>query len=107
MVRPIPFRRRWKRCSGTRRRSREAAAGRFAAVLEWVPRGTAGEMTEELPVPTIGTGAGPPCDGQVLVFHDVVGLPRDLRPRFVRRYADLSSAIRDAATAYAKDVREG
>src|ERR1700737_4923349 len=82
-------------------------AGCFAIVLECVPEGLAGEITQELPVPTIGIGAGPRCDGQVLVFHDVVGLTRDLRPRFVRRYADLSGAIRDAATAYAKDVREG
>jgi 3-methyl-2-oxobutanoate hydroxymethyltransferase len=82
-------------------------AGCFAIVLECVPEGLAGEITQELPVPTIGIGAGPRCDGQVLVFHDVVGLTRDLRPRFVRRYADLSATIRDAAAAYTKDVREG
>jgi 3-methyl-2-oxobutanoate hydroxymethyltransferase len=84
-----------------------AEAGCFAIVLECVPAGLAAEITAEVPVPTIGIGAGPHCDGQVLVFHDVVGLTRDLRPRFVRRYADLSGAIRDAASAYAKDVREG
>jgi 3-methyl-2-oxobutanoate hydroxymethyltransferase len=84
-----------------------AEAGCFAIVLECVPAGLAAEITTEVPVPTIGIGAGPHCDGQVLVFHDVVGLTRDLRPRFVRRYADLSGAIRDAASAYAKDVREG
>ncbi len=84
-----------------------AQAGCFAIVLECVPAGLAAEITEEVPVPTIGIGAGPRCDGQVLVFHDVVGLTRDLRPRFVRRYADLAGAIREAASAYAKDVREG
>ena len=84
-----------------------AEAGCFAIVLECVPAGLAAEITAEVPVPTIGIGAGPHCDGQVLVFHDVVGLTRDLRPRFVRRYADLSGAIREAASAYAKDVREG
>ncbi|HTD52988.1 MAG TPA: 3-methyl-2-oxobutanoate hydroxymethyltransferase, partial [Thermoanaerobaculia bacterium] len=73
-----------------------AQAGCFAIVLECVPEGLASEITQELPVPTIGIGAGPRCDGQVLVFHDVVGLTRDLRPRFVRRYADLSGVIRDA-----------
>ena len=84
-----------------------AEAGCFAIVLECVPAGLAAEITAEVPVPTIGIGAGPHCDGQVLVFHDVVGLTRDLRPRFVRRYADLSGAIRDAASAYTRDVREG
>ena len=84
-----------------------AEAGCFAIVLECVPAGLAAEITAEVPAPTIGIGAGPHCDGQVLVFHDVVGLTRDLRPRFVRRYADLAGAIRDAASAYAKDVREG
>ena len=84
-----------------------AEAGCFAIVLECVPASLAAEITAEVPVPTIGIGAGPHCDGQVLVFHDVVGLTRDLRPRFVRRYADLAGAIRDAASAYAKDVREG
>jgi len=84
-----------------------AEAGCFAIVLECVPAGLAAEITAEVPVPTIGLGARPHCDGQVLVFHDVVGLTRDLRPRFVRRYADLAGAIRDAASAYAKDVREG
>ncbi len=84
-----------------------ADTGCFAVVLECVPEALAAEITEEIPVPTIGIGAGPHCDGQVLVFHDVVGLTRDLRPKFVRRYADLSGAIRDAARAYARDVRDG
>ena len=84
-----------------------AEAGCFAIVLECIPEGLAGEITRELPVPTIGIGAGPACDGQVLVFQDVVGLTRDLRPRFVRRYAELATTIRDAARAYTRDVREG
>ncbi len=65
------------------------------------------EITGELSIPTIGIGAGPQCDGQVLVFHDVVGLSRDFRPKFVRRYAELTTVIGDAARAFAQDVREG
>jgi 3-methyl-2-oxobutanoate hydroxymethyltransferase len=84
-----------------------AQAGCFAIVLEAVPRTLAAQITREIPVPTIGIGAGPDCDGQVLVFHDFVGLTRDLSPKFVRRYAELAPIIRDAAKAYAKDVREG
>ncbi len=84
-----------------------AEAGCFAIVLECVPEALAAEITRELPIPTIGIGAGPSCDGQVLVFHDVVGLTRDLRPRFVRRYADLSTVIEEAARAFTKDVKSG
>ena len=84
-----------------------ADAGCFAIVLECVPETLAAEITREISVPTIGIGAGPHCDGQVLVFHDVVGLTRDLRPKFVRRYADLSTVIGDAARAFAKDVKSG
>ncbi len=84
-----------------------AQAGCFAVVLECVPEALAAEITRELPVPTIGIGAGPSCDGQVLVFHDVVGLTRDLRPKFVRRYADLSTVIEEAARAFTKDVKSG
>jgi 3-methyl-2-oxobutanoate hydroxymethyltransferase len=84
-----------------------AGAGCFAIVLECVPAALAAEITREIPVPTIGIGAGAGCDGQVLVFHDVMGLTRDLRPRFVRKYADLSAAIEEAAKAFAKDVRDG
>ena len=84
-----------------------ADAGCFSIVLECVPASLAAEITRELPVPTIGIGAGPSCDGQVLVFHDVMGLTRDLRPRFVRRYADLSTAIQEAAKAFTRDVKEG
>jgi 3-methyl-2-oxobutanoate hydroxymethyltransferase len=97
---------------GTAREIREdaralAGAGCFAVVLECVPAPLAAEITHEIAVPTIGIGAGADCDGQVLVFHDVMGLTRDLRPRFVRRYADLSSVIEEAAKAFTKDVKSG
>lgn len=96
----------------TARRIREdaaalAEAGCFAVVLECVPSTLAAEITREIAVPTIGIGAGPDCDGQVLVFHDVMGLTRDLRPRFVRRYADLSAAIEEAAKGFTRDVKSG
>jgi 3-methyl-2-oxobutanoate hydroxymethyltransferase len=84
-----------------------AQAGCFAIVLECVPESLAAEITHEISVPTLGIGAGPHCDGQVLVFHDVVGLTRDLRPKFVRRYADLTTVIGDAARAFRKDVKDG
>ena len=84
-----------------------AAAGCFAVVLECVPAPLAAEITREIAVPTIGIGAGPDCDGQVLVFHDVMGLTRDLHPRFVRRYADLAGTIEAAAKEFTKDVKSG
>ena len=84
-----------------------AAAGCFAIVLECVPEGLAAEITRAIPVPTIGIGAGPSCDGQVLVLHDVMGLSRGVNPRFVRRYADLSPIIEEAARAYTRDVKSG
>jgi 3-methyl-2-oxobutanoate hydroxymethyltransferase len=84
-----------------------AQAGCFAVVLECVPESLAAEITREIPIPTLGIGAGAACDGQVLVFHDVVGLSPNLRPKFVRRYADLSKAIGDAARAFTADVKSG
>lgn len=81
-----------------------AAAGAFAVVLEAVPEDLAREITERLPVPTIGIGASAACDGQVLVVDDMLGL-FDWTPKFVRRYADLKTAIGEAARAYAEDVR--
>ncbi|HTY40755.1 MAG TPA: 3-methyl-2-oxobutanoate hydroxymethyltransferase [Thermoanaerobaculia bacterium] len=84
-----------------------ADAGCFAIVLECVPDSLAAEITREIAVPTIGIGAGAACDGQVLVFHDVVGLTRGHRPRFVRRYADLSAVIETAARAFTNDVKSG
>ena len=79
----------------------------MAGIIPCVPAPLAAEITREIAVPTIGIGAGADCDGQVLVFHDVMGLTRDLRPRFVRRYADLSSIIEEAAKAFTRDVKSG
>jgi 3-methyl-2-oxobutanoate hydroxymethyltransferase len=81
--------------------------GCFAIVLEAVPAPVAAEITRRLSVPTIGIGAGPDCDGQVLVYHDLLGLTEGHLPRFVERYANLSREIRDALEAYAADVRSG
>jgi 3-methyl-2-oxobutanoate hydroxymethyltransferase len=82
-------------------------AGCFAIVLEAVPAPVADEITRRLEIPTIGIGAGPGCDGQVLVYHDLLGLSEGHLPRFVKRYANLSREIRDALEAYADDVRTG
>jgi 3-methyl-2-oxobutanoate hydroxymethyltransferase len=84
-----------------------SAAGCFAIVLEAVPATLAAEITRAIPILTIGIGAGAACDGQVLVFHDVMGLNPDFKPKFARRYADLASAITEAARAFTKDVKEG
>src|SRR5439155_7900902 len=83
------------------------AAGAFSVVLEAVPAPVAAEITRRLTVPTIGIGAGPDCDGQVLVYHDLLGLTEGHLPRFVKRYANLSREIRDALEAYVSDVRSG
>ncbi len=84
-----------------------AAAGVFSIVLEGVPDEVARMVTEAVDVPTIGIGAGPHCDGQVLVFHDVLGLEDRIIPKFVRRYADLKAAGVEALGAFAADVRAG
>jgi 3-methyl-2-oxobutanoate hydroxymethyltransferase len=88
---------------------RLADAGVFGLVLECVPAELAARITEAVPVPTIGIGAGAGCDGQILVLHDLVGLtaPGARTPRFVRRYADVGAIVRDAAAAYVADVRAG
>jgi 3-methyl-2-oxobutanoate hydroxymethyltransferase len=83
------------------------AAGAFSLVLECVPWELAGEVSEVLEIPTIGIGAGPECDGQVLVLHDLLGLEDRLSPRFVRRYAELGRVGREALEQFASDVREG
>jgi len=83
------------------------AAGCFAIVLEAVPVPVAARITESLTVPTIGIGAGADCDGQVLVYHDLLGLTEGHLPRFVKRYANLADNIRDALTMYASEVRSG
>lgn len=80
-------------------------AGCTAIVLEGVPDQVARLITEAVPVPTIGIGAGPWCDGQVLVFHDVVGLDDRMAPKFVRRYADLGADAVTAVSEFAADVR--
>ena len=82
------------------------AAGCFAIVLEAVPAPVAARVTEALEVPTIGIGAGADCDGQVLVWHDLLGLYAGKAPRFVKRYADLASEAKRALEAYVDDVRE-
>jgi len=82
-------------------------AGAFATVLECIPAALATRVTAASPVPTIGIGAGPDVDGQVLVWHDLLGLGSGSGPRFVRRYADLRSSIGSAVTAFRDDVRTG
>jgi len=84
-----------------------AEAGCFALVLEAVPAEVAQRITAEIGIPTIGIGAGPHCDGQVLVFHDVLGLCPGLRPSFVKQYADLWTPAKDALAAYCAEVRTG
>ncbi|NNF84479.1 MAG: 3-methyl-2-oxobutanoate hydroxymethyltransferase, partial [Deltaproteobacteria bacterium] len=71
-------------------------AGAFSVVLEGMPADLAGEITEELTVPTIGIGAGPRCDGQILVMHDLLGLFEEFRPKFVKRFGELKRPVRDA-----------
>ena len=83
------------------------AAGAFALVIECVPTELAARITEAVKIPTIGIGAGPHCDGQVLVTPDLLGLFDELRPRFVKQYADLGREVREAAEAYCREVREG
>jgi len=81
-----------------------AEAGAGAIVLEGVPREVAAMITAELPIPTIGIGAGPECDGQILVFHDLVGMTFAPAAKFVRRYADAGGLIRSAIESYREDV---
>ena len=83
------------------------AAGCFSVVLEAVPAPVAARITRELSVPTIGIGAGAECDGQVLVWHDLLGLYAGHSPRFVKRYADLAGEIQKALEVYAGEVRSG
>jgi 3-methyl-2-oxobutanoate hydroxymethyltransferase len=82
-------------------------AGAFAIVMEMVPGDVAAEVTKRVSVPTIGIGAGPHCDAQVLVWQDMAGLRTGRVPRFVKRYADVHSVLLDAARAYAADVAAG
>lgn len=82
-------------------------AGAFAIVLEGVPSDLAGEVTASLSIPTIGIGAGPRCDGQVLVLHDLLGLYREFTPKFAKRYVDLGAEAESAIRAYCNEVRGG
>src|SRR5438128_7176653 len=82
-------------------------AGAFAVVVECVPAEVAQKITAALKIPTIGIGAGVGCDGQILVTHDMLGLFEELRPRFVKQYADLGADVVRAVSAYCQEVREG
>lgn len=82
-------------------------AGAFAIVLELIPRGIAKRITEELSIPTIGIGAGPDCDGQVLVTPDMLGLTPGFNPRYLKRYADLHTVATQAVRQYISEVRDG
>ena len=84
-----------------------AAAGAFSIVIEAVPREIAARITEQVHVPTIGIGAGPDCDGQVLVLSDLLGLTNGRTPKFARRYADIAETIRNAVGRYVEDVQKG
>jgi 3-methyl-2-oxobutanoate hydroxymethyltransferase len=84
-----------------------AEAGAFSVVLEGIPLDLAAEITEQLPIPTIGIGAGRHCDGQILVLHDLLGLFDRFTPKFVKRYAELGQAASAAVATYVREVREG
>ncbi len=82
-------------------------AGAFALVIEGVPPSLAALITESISIPTIGIGAGPYCDGQVLVLTDLLGLDPDFKPKFVKKYASLHDSVKEAVQTYRDDVREG
>jgi 3-methyl-2-oxobutanoate hydroxymethyltransferase len=82
-------------------------AGVFSIVLEMVASEVAEVITKNVSVPTIGIGSGPGCDGQVLVLHDMLGLYEDIKPKFVKRYAELSKSIFEAVTSYTSEVKAG
>ena len=82
-------------------------AGCFALVLEKIPADLAKAVSEKLTIPTVGIGAGPDCDGQVLVLHDMLGITKDFSPRFLRRYADVGETVDGAVKQYIADVRGG
>jgi 3-methyl-2-oxobutanoate hydroxymethyltransferase len=82
-------------------------AGASALVLELVPAPLAAEVSRSVAIPTIGIGAGPGCDGQVLVLHDMLGLNEDFTPKFLKKYAELADTVRDAARCFAEEVRAG
>lgn len=82
-------------------------AGCFSLVLEKIPADLAEEVTAQLSIPTIGIGAGRQCDGQVLVTHDMLGLNKDFKPRFLRRYADMHTSMTESVQNYIKDIKSG
>jgi len=82
-------------------------AGCFSIVFEKIPANLAKDVSEALEIPTIGIGAGPDCDGQVLVLHDMLGITKDFSPRFLRRYADVGEVVDAAVSKYIDDVRNG
>ena len=82
-------------------------AGAFAIVLELIPRSIARQITAELTIPTIGIGAGPDCDGQVLVCNDMLGITPGFQPRFLKRYAELRDVAKEAVTQYVAEVQNG
>lgn len=82
------------------------AAGAFSVLLELMVGGVAQQVAQSLSVPTVGIGAGPHCDGQLLILHDLLGLNEDFNPRFLKRYARLGEAVRSAVERYAAEVRE-
>jgi 3-methyl-2-oxobutanoate hydroxymethyltransferase len=82
-------------------------AGCFAIVLEKIPAELAAEVTASLHIPTIGIGAGPGCDGQVLVMHDMLGINNEFKPRFLRKYLNLAEQIDGAVKHYIGDVKSG
>jgi 3-methyl-2-oxobutanoate hydroxymethyltransferase len=83
------------------------AAGAFAIVLELVPSALATAISQSVAIPTIGIGAGPGCDGQVLVLHDMLGLNEGFQAKFVKHYASLATTVRDAVQRFGEDVRDG
>ena len=82
-------------------------AGAFAIVLECIPVDLAGAISEQIKIPTIGIGAGPWCDGQILVTNDILGMPSQFTPKFVKKYADLAGIVQGAAAAYVKETKKG
>lgn len=82
-------------------------AGAYSIVLEGIPREIATDISQKLAIPTIGIGAGPECDGQVLVIYDLLGMDDEFKPKFVRRYEHFATRIRTAVQAYCEDVRDG
>ena len=82
-------------------------AGAYAIVLELIPANLAERITNILDIPTIGIGAGPKCDGQVQIFHDMLGMFPDFSPKHARKYVDMGTQIKEAVQTYIKDVQKG